>query len=244
MRDAAVGFQCPECVAAGNRSVRPARTVFGGRVSQNTGVVTMTLIGICVAAYIAQITVPGFDQAFYSRGVEIADGEYYRLLTAAFLHGNLLHLLFNMFALYLLGPALEAALGRVRFSALYLLSALGGSVVSYALASPFQASLGASGAIFGLFGAALVVSRRLNADVAGIAIVLGVNLVLSFTVANIDWRAHIGGLVVGAITAAGFAYAPRAHRDLLAYVLCGSLLALEVGVAVWRTSDIVTMGFF
>jgi membrane associated rhomboid family serine protease len=95
-----------------------------------------------------------------------------------------------------------------------------------------------------LFGATLVVSRRLNADVAGIAVVLGINLVLSFTIPNIDWRAHIGGLVVGTIIAAGFAYAPRARRDLLASALCGLLLVGEVAVAFWRTSEIIDMGLF
>jgi membrane associated rhomboid family serine protease len=204
----------------------------------------LTLIGICVVAYLAELVVPGFEENFYSRGVEIANGEYYRLLTAAFLHAGLLHLLFNMLALYFLGPPLEAALGRARFIALYMLSALGGSVASYAFASPLQASLGASGAIFGLFGATLIVSRRLNADVAGIAVVLGFNLVLSFTIPNIDWRAHVGGLIVGLIVAAGFVYAPRARRDLLAYALCGLLLAGEVAVALWRTSEIIDMGFF
>jgi membrane associated rhomboid family serine protease len=146
--------------------------------------------------------------------------------------------MFNMLALYMLGPGLEAALGRVRFLALYLLSALGGSVTSYALASPLQPSLGASGAIFGLFGATLVISRRLRVDVGPILVVLGINLVLSFTIPNIDWRAHIGGLVVGAIIAAGFAYAPRTRRDFFAYGVCGLLFVLEVAVALWRTSDI------
>jgi membrane associated rhomboid family serine protease len=238
MRNASVGFQCPECVAEGSRSMRPARTIFGGRVSQNPGTITLTLIGICVVTYLLQITVVGFQQNFFDLGIAVADGEYYRLLTAAFLHGSLLHLMFNMLALYMLGPGLEAALGRVRFLALYLLSALGGSVTSYALASPLQPSLGASGAIFGLFGATLVISRRLRADVGPILVVLGINLVLSFTIPNIDWRAHIGGLVVGAIIAAGFAYAPRTRRDFFAYGVCGLLFVLEVAVALWRTSDI------
>jgi membrane associated rhomboid family serine protease len=241
MRNASVGFQCPECVREGNRAIRPARTMFGGRVSQNPRAVTLTLIGVCVVAYVAQVAVPGFEQDFFNLGIAVADGEYYRLLTAAFLHGSTLHLLFNMLALYLLGPGLEAALGRARFIALYFLSALGGSVVSYALASPLQPSLGASGAIFGLFGAALVVSRRLNADVAGIAVVIGINLVLSFTIPNIDWRAHIGGLVVGAIIAVAFAYAPQARRDLVAYGVCGLILAAEVAAALWRTSEIMLL---
>jgi len=238
MRNASVGFQCPECVAEGSRSVRSARTIFGGRVTENPGQVTLVLIGICVAAYLLQVTVTGFQAKFIDLGIAVADGEYYRLLTAAFLHGGLLHLLFNMLALYLLGPGLEAALGRVRFLALYLLSALGGSVASYALASPIQPSLGASGAIFGLFGATLVISRRLRADVGPILVVLGINLVLSFTIPNVDWRAHIGGLVVGAIIAAGFAYAPKVRRDLFANGVCAALLVLEVAVAIWRTSDI------
>jgi membrane associated rhomboid family serine protease len=242
MRSASVGFQCPECVAEGNKSVRTARTVFGGRVSTDTARVSMTLIGINVLVFLIGFGVPDMVERFgnlalarSSDGTEligVSQGEYYRLVTSAFLHAGLLHLMFNMFALAQIGPPLEAALGRVRFLTLYLLSALGGSVAGYCLAEPFQPSVGASGAIFGLFGAYYVVVRRLGGETSSIVVLLVINLVITFTVPSIDWRAHLGGLVTGAVLAAAFAYAPRGPRQaqlqLGAVVLVARVLVIAV----------------
>lgn len=244
MRSASVGFQCPECVAEGNRTVRQPRTVLGGRVSPAAARVTFTLLGLNVLAFLVQQAVPGFTSRFSmlpsfpgGPGYEgVAGGEYYRLITAAFLHAGLLHIGFNMYALMLVGPQLEAVLGRARFLALYLLSALGGSALSYAVGPLTQQSVGASGAIFGLFGALLVVSRRLNYDVRPVLGVIGLNLVITFLVPSIDWRAHIGGLVTGVVLAAAFAYAPPRLRPVLhtaAPVLIGVLL---VGAVLLRSS--------
>jgi membrane associated rhomboid family serine protease len=219
MRSASVGFQCPDDVAAGSRAVRQPRTVFGGRVSGDTSRVSLGLVGANVAVFALGLllgerelvgrfgNVGGAPGAF-----GVADGEYYRLLTAAFLHAGLLHLTFNMFALATVGPMLESALGRVRFSALYVLSALGGSVLSFLLSSPLQFGVGASGAIFGLFGAYYVVVRRMGGETRSIVTLLVINLVITFTVPNIDWRAHLGGFAIGAVLAAAFAYAPRTGR--------------------------------
>jgi len=211
MRSAAVGFQCPECVATGARTVRQPRTTFGGRLSADTARVTITLLAINIVMYLLQNTVSGLTDrllliasavTFTGDVVGVAHGEYYRLLTAAFLHGSVLHLLFNMYALFLVGPQLEAAFGRVRFVALYLTAALGGSVASYVFSAPNQGGLGASGAVFGLFAAYYVVARRLNIDSRAITTVLAINLVIGFVVPGIDWRAHLGGLVVGGLVAA------------------------------------------
>jgi membrane associated rhomboid family serine protease len=242
MNSASVGFQCPECVAEGNRTVRQARTAFGGRITGNAGVVTRILIGINVVAFILQrLLGQSATGEFWLVGVFVAHGEYYRLLTAAFLHASLLHIAFNMIALYAVGPQLEAALGRWRFLALYVLSALGGSVTSYLISSPIQAGLGASGAVFGLFGATLVVLKRMRMGAGGIAILIAVNLAIGFVVPGIDWRAHMGGLFTGMILAAAFAYAPRAHRDLVAVVACALVLLLELGIAAYRTAQLAIL---
>ena len=248
MIPAAVGFQCPECVSEGNKGVRQARTAFGGSVAGDPGVVSKVLIAINVVAFVLQQTVAGFTSRFYDIGlfpypevtdsIGVADGEVYRLLTSAFLHGGLVHLLLNMYAIYLFGPHIEAALGRARFIALYLLSALGGSAVSYAFSAPDQPSLGASGAVFGLLGAFIVINRRLGRDTSGVLVLLAINFAYGFLVPRIDWRAHLGGLVVGALVALAMAYAPRERRTLLQAGGTVLVLVAVVGLIAWRTVDL------
>ena len=248
MRAASVGFQCPDDVAAGARTVREGRTVFGGRISGDTSRVSIALIALNVLVFVAGLAVgerslqesygnvPG--PVLLADGVGgVATGEYYRLLTAAFLHAGVFHLAMNMFALATLGPVLESALGRVRFLALYLLSALGGSVLSFVLSSPGQLGVGASGAIFGLFGAYYVVVRRLGGETRSIVTLLVINLVITFAVPIIDWRAHLGGLVTGALIAAAFAYAPRGpQRGQLQALACAAVAVLLVAAVVARTA--------
>jgi membrane associated rhomboid family serine protease len=241
MRSASVGFQCPECVAQGAATVRRPRTTLGGRVSDDTSRVSLTIVGLNVVVFVLglvlgerELQVRFANVAGAPGALGVADGQYYRLLTAAFLHAGVFHILMNMFALAQLGPVLEAALGRLRFLALYVLAALGGSVLSYLLSPPFQFGVGASGAIFGLFGAYYVVVRRLGGETRSILLLLAVNLVITFSVPIIDWRAHLGGLVVGALVAAAFAYAPRGpQRDRLhALAVLAVALLLLAAVAV------------
>jgi membrane associated rhomboid family serine protease len=242
MIPASVGFQCPECVREGNKTVRRATTVFGGRVTNDPGWVSKILIGINVVVYVLQLAVgPSLEQRFWliagpafdlrlNQVVGVADGEYYRLLTAAFLHGSILHIALNMYALYLFGPTVEAALGRVRFLALYLASALGGSALSYYFSDPRTPSLGASGAIFGLLGAFLVLNRKLGRDSSAVLVLIVINLAFGFVAPNIDWRAHIGGMITGALCAAAIAYAPQARRTL--WQVGGTVLVVAVAVVV------------
>ena len=236
MIPASVGFQCPECVKEGNKSVRQARTVFGGRVTTDPGWVSKVLIGINVVAYVLQQTVSGFTFRFENIGFYVADGDYYRLLTAAFLHGSILHIALNMYALYLFGPPVEAAIGRVRFAALYLVSALGGSALSYAFANPLVPSLGASGAVFGLLGAYLVLNRKLGRDTSGVMALLVINFVFGLIAPNIDWRAHLGGLVTGSLCAAVIAYAPVDRRTAIQIGGFVVVAVLVVAVILWRTA--------
>jgi membrane associated rhomboid family serine protease len=236
MIPASVGFQCPECVREGNKSVRQARTIFGGRVTTDPGWVSKVLIGINVVVYVLQQTVSGFTFRFENIGLYVADGDYYRLLTAAFLHASILHIALNMYALYLFGPPVEAAIGRVRFAALYLVSALGGSALSYAFANPLVPSLGASGAVFGLLGAYLVLNRKLGRNTSGVMALLVINFVFGLIAPNIDWRAHLGGLVTGSLCAAAIAYAPEDRRTAVQIGGFAAVAVLVVAVIVWRTA--------
>jgi membrane associated rhomboid family serine protease len=253
MRDAAVGHQCPECVRDGNRTVRQARTVFGGRVATRPAV-TLTLIAINVVAYIGELASPSFVDRFEMLGVlktqfgqvipgyGVADGEWYRLITAAFLHVPLnqgtfgiTHILFNMWALWVLGPQLEQVLGRLRFTVLYLLSALGGNVLLF-LVDPGQPALGASGAIFGLFAAFFVVGRRLGVDTRGIAFLIVINLMFTFTFSGISWEGHVGGLITGAVLAVAFAYAPRGRQQAVQVAASAIVAAVLVVLTVVQTA--------
>lgn len=253
MIPASVGFHCPECVREGNKDVRTARTVFGGAVSSDPGVVTKVLIGLNVAAFVAEWVTGGvsgeLSRRFYAIGalppppfgepvVGVAAGEYYRLLTSAFLHGGIVHLLLNMYALYLFGPQLEAALGRVRFLALYIVSALGGSALSYAFSAPQQPSVGASGAVFGLLGAYLVVSIKLHRDTTPVLVLLAINFAYGFIAPSIDWRAHLGGLITGSLVAAAMIYAPRRHRTVVQVAGTVAVLALVALLVAWRTAEL------
>jgi membrane associated rhomboid family serine protease len=250
MRAASVGFQCPECVAEGARTVREPRTAFGGKPSGDTSRVSIVLIGVNVAVFVLGMALGETSlrrdfgnvagPVLLAAGgplAGVAEGEYYRLVTAAFLHAGVLHLALNMFALAVLGPPLESALGRARFLALYLLSALGGSVAAYLLAPVNTLGVGASGAIFGLFGAYYVVVRRLGGNTSSIVGLLALNLVITFAVPFIDWRAHLGGLVTGGLISAALAYAPRgSRRSTVQAAACVAVAVVLVVLVVLRTA--------
>lgn len=252
MHDAAVGFQCPECVASARATVRKPRTVYGGRLRSGAGV-TWTLVGLNVAAFLATavggtelgLSLSGSaDTSPLYRSYElipyyVAQGQYYRLITAMFLHYSVLHILFNMWALIYVGPTLEAALGRTRYLALYLLAGIGGSVATYAFGPLLEASAGASGAIFGLFAAYFVFARHQRRDTRMILGLIVLNLFLSFSLPGIDVRAHLGGLVTGAVVGATLAYAPSGRHRLTTQVLGSALVALLLlaGTAV-RTHEL------
>ena len=181
MTAAAVGYQCPECVRAGAAQTRSARTVFGGSFSRD-GAVSYTIIGLCVGLYVlvGWLGALGGLSRWGMQPVLIAvQGEWFRLVSSMFLHVGLLHLAFNMYVLYLLGPPLERVLGHGRFLTLFLLSGLGGSVASYAFSPLTTLSVGASGAIFGLMAAWIVVARRLNRDAGQVIVLLAINVALA-----------------------------------------------------------------
>ncbi|MBG0820006.1 rhomboid family intramembrane serine protease [Planomonospora sp. ID91781] len=234
MRDAAVGFQCPECVAEGNKGVRQVQAVFGGG-AVTTPYVTWGLLILNVLAYIAEnVSDQVLNGLAMSSGAVAYGGEWWRLITGAFLHSPLdagsfalTHILFNMWALYAIGPELERRLGSTRFLALYLLSALGGSVAVYLFGI---AAVGASGAIYGMFGALFVVSRKLGYDVRGVLWLIGINVVITFMVPNISWQGHLGGLVTGVVVAAALVHAPARNRTTVQLAGCAAVLLILVAV--------------
>jgi membrane associated rhomboid family serine protease len=247
MRSAAVGHQCPDCVDQGARSTPQARTRFGGRLQRSTTpVLTYLLIAVNVAMFVAQTASGDVERQLVLWAPAIADGQYYRLVTSAFLHYGAMHLLFNMWALYVVGPPLETWLGRLRYGALYALSALGGSVLAYLLSPVNAATAGASGAVFGLFGAMFVVARRLSLDIRGIAAVIVINLVFTFVFPlissqQISWQGHIGGLVVGSAVAAAYVYAPRDRRQVVQGGVTAAVVVVLVAAVWWRTGQLLTV---
>ncbi len=252
LRSAAVGQQCVECIRQGNRGTRQAAGVFGGRVTSNAAV-TWTLVAVNVLLYVVELAHSnlGNDWAMLGgaisggRVIGVAGGQWYRLITAAFLPppglGGLgpLDIVFNMWALIFVGPALERMLGRARFLTVYLVSALGGSVLFYYLAPVNEPALGASGAIFGLFGAWFVLSRRLRLDSRQVVLLIVLNLVISFVVPDIAWQAHLGGLIAGGALTAAFAYAPRQNRALLQVGATLAMLAILIIAVVIRDNQLI-----
>jgi membrane associated rhomboid family serine protease len=249
LRSAAVGQQCVDCIRQASRGTRQPTGAFGGRVVSGA-VVTWTLVAVNVLCYLAELV----DQnTVISDGVMVgrlgpygvADGQWYRLITSAFLHEppgdglGILHIAFNMWALIVVGPALERWLGRTKFLTVYLVSALAGSVLFYLVAGPGQTALGASGAIFGLFGAWFVLSRRLRVDARQIIVLIVINLVISFAVPGIAWQAHVGGLIAGTLLTAAFVYAPRQNRVPIQVAATVAMVILLVAGVVLRDQQLV-----
>jgi membrane associated rhomboid family serine protease len=241
LRAAAVGHQCVECVRAGARTVRKPRFHLGGQQTSTTPVVTYALIALNVLVFVLQNVSADLESRLTLWSPAVANGDLYRLVTSAFLHYGVTHLLFNMLALYLVGPPLERHLGRLRFVALYALSALGGSVLVYLVSPLNAATAGASGAIFGLFGATFVVSKRLNLDVRWVAALIGINLIFTLVIPAISsqaisWQGHIGGLVTGALIALVYVDAPRERRNLIQTGVTVAVVVLLTVLIWWRTT--------
>ncbi|ASK65963.1 rhomboid family intramembrane serine protease [Brachybacterium avium] len=217
-RPTSVGVLCVDCereISRQQASTRP-RNAMGARMGQRTPYVTYTLIGLCVLAYLGQTIAP---QLVVQLGLFVpfrAVAMPWTFFTAGFLHGGLLHLGLNMYALWIVGRYLEQVLGRVRFSAVYLVSMLGGHTAVYLIANSLEQSwytgtLGASGGVFGLFAAMFIVNRHLGGQTMQILVLIGLNLVITFTVPGISWQGHLGGLLLGAAVTAGmFALRPKA----------------------------------
>jgi membrane associated rhomboid family serine protease len=230
-----VGMRCPECA-------RQRTKVRGMSSATNEPVLTYVLMGICVAAFVGELaggasaTGGGFggSRLFEEgalRGHEVAGGDYWRVLTAGFLHAGFFHLLFNMFSLWILGSLLEPAIGHLRFALIFFVSLLAGSFGALVV-DPNSLTVGASGGIFGLMGAAVVVMRNrgINPMESGIGLWIGLNLLITFTVSNISIGGHIGGLIGGTLAALVLFDVPQALRlpPPAANLLCAGLGAAAV----------------
>jgi membrane associated rhomboid family serine protease len=236
------------------------RTAFGGRIEGEQGLVTRVLIGINVGVFIltalasALISADNAIAVLAGRSVDsplyewfsmvpyrllwdrdtvvdgVAQGQVWRLFTAGFLHYGIIHLLLNMWALWVLGREVERMVGRWRYLAVYLLSGLGGAVTAYAFGATNAAVAGASGSIFGLFGALFFFFRKLNLDPRGLILIIALNFGLGFVIPSISILGHLGGLVVGAATGALLAYAPRGPNR--AFFQITGLVVIGLAVAV------------
>jgi membrane associated rhomboid family serine protease len=271
MRDAAVGFQCPSCVAEGAKQTRQARTAYGGRRSGDPTQTTIGLISINVAVWLLIMSTGGSSSAWLDRlallasgrcdptgqsgyypgatqaecvagGVPfswvpgVADGAWWQLVTSMFTHELPIHVAFNMLALWFLGPQLELAVGRVRFLALYLLSGLAGSAMVYTLAGEHTQTIGASGAIFGLMGALLVIAHKVGGNVQQILMWIGLNFVITVVGRGfISWQGHLGGFLGGLVIAAILVYAPKPRRTTWQAVGLVAVLVLTLAALVART---------
>jgi membrane associated rhomboid family serine protease len=252
LRPAAVGHQCVDCIRGQNRGVRQASGRFGGAVAGNARV-TWVLVGLNLLLYVVLLAHPSLAADWSilaiardpSSGqiVGVAAGQWYRVLTSAFLPGTgglgLLDIAFNMWALLVVGPAMERVLGSVRYLAVYVASAIGGSIAYFFLAPTNQQALGASGAIFGLFGAWFVLSKRLGLDSRQVVFLIVLNLAIGFAVPFIAWQAHVGGLVTGGLLTAAYAYAPRRNRALIQVAASAAVVALLIAGLVIRDYQLV-----
>ncbi len=275
MRDASVGFQCPECVQRGAKETRSGQATYGGARSGNPSLTAYVLIAInalvwlaimatgqrdsslvnklsllsggkCVpdgqpSAYYPQVDSAQFcntapDGAHWVTGV--ADGAWWQLVTSTFTHVEIWHIAFNMLALWFLGPALEAAVGRARFLAIYLGSGLTGSVLVYLLADVAASTAGASGSIFGLLAAHLVVGRKVGADLSQLGMWIGINVVITVLGRDsISWQGHLGGFVGGALITAIIAYAPKGKQRTTIQVIGIAVVVLaSIALVVARTA--------
>jgi membrane associated rhomboid family serine protease len=164
---------------------------------------TYSLIAVICGAYLVQLLIPTLQQQLFLPSIDYlsATNQWYRLITVALTHGGLLHLGFNMYALLVLGNPIEEAFGKNKFLIIFFASLLSGSLTSSYFASIYSASVGASGAVFGLFGAMIVVGKRIGADIRSTVVIIGLNFVIGFALGGVDWRAHLGGLIGGYLAA-------------------------------------------
>ena len=198
MRSASIGYQCPACASDSTPVIKGVNRNRFIPNQKNTPVTKFLSILLIAIFLLQELTGTLLVKSFALFAPLVTSGEWWRLISAGFLHGSIIHLLFNVYILWVIGSQLESIVGNVKFIIIYFVSLLGGSLASYWF-SPFGSySIGASGAIFGLMGAMLVVGRKRNLDISQITTLVAINVVIGFVLSGIDWRAHLGGLAAGA----------------------------------------------
>lgn len=221
LHPAPVGQHCVDCLGRSLRAAPRWRNVAG---ATRTGkpVIVPSLIVANIAVFALTVGTAGslnrnFASPLFADGALVpalvANGEYWRIITSGFLHVGPLHLAFNMFALWIIGREVETVLGRARFAAVYAVSLLGGSAAVMLLSDPVMRTAGASGAVFGLMGALFVLLRRLKLPAGQVIGVIAINVVISFTIPQVSWQGHLGGLVFGAAVTAALLYLGARSRN-------------------------------
>jgi membrane associated rhomboid family serine protease len=249
MHPAPVGHQCPDCVAQARRGLRRASITLGGAsltrvlIAANVAVFLLAVVVSRVGAVTGRLGGLGLFRLGAMNPLAVAEGQYWRLFTAMFLHAGLLHLLLNMYGLWLFGSVIERALGTWRFAGIYLASGVLASVTSLLFADPRSVSVGASGAIFGLLGAWVAYNFRrrssplASANLRTAALIVGLNLFLGFAVPGVDNLAHVGGLVAGAVAGSlAEGLGPRALRPLVQVAGFAALAAAAAALTAWRVA--------
>lgn len=249
LQSAAVGQHCVDCVRAGNASVRRVKTIAGASSDATYGLVTYILMGLNVLAFAATAAQSGsvmdnnagssLFRAWALFPPSVANGDLERLVGSGFLHLGPIHLLVNMFALYIIGRDVEAILGRGRYVAVYAVSLLGGSASVMVLENPISVTAGASGAIFGLLGAQAVILLKLKRSATPVLVVIGFNIVLSISLPGISLWGHMGGLVTGALATAGILFIPGSTRSpKYGWYAVAGVAALTLAVIGFRILDL------
>jgi membrane associated rhomboid family serine protease len=245
MVQAPVGWHCHQCV---RRSARQSPVVryrpgFGAVPRARQAPVTMALIFINVFLFLAAAASSRLTFDSYIIPVFMTHfGQSYRLVASFFVTHNILDVALNMWCLYIIGRLVEPTLGKWRYLALYMLCGLGGSVAYYLIGNPQQPAAGASGAIFGLFGAYFILARRASANTSSIVALIAINLVFSFTIPDIAWQAHVGGLVTGLVVAAGLSAFRHRREELVADVAILAATCVVLGLLLLLAPGVVNLG--
>ncbi len=264
MVDAAVGFQCPECTKEGARQMRQGLLPYGGHPSRDPRLTSIVLIVINTAIWLlAQVSPIGDRLALAPRGICLAvsdptsyypgvlqaacvanggnwvagvsTGAWWQVVTSLFTQLGITHLAVNMVSLFIIGPIVERVLGRTRFLILYGIAGLAGSAGVMWLTSPETSTVGASGALFGLMGALLLLSYKAKGNYRQVLIVLGANIAFTlFFAGAISWQGHFGGLAGGLIATWIIAFAPRERRQQIQVYGLSALTVVIVAAIVAR----------
>ncbi|GAB3193527.1 rhomboid family intramembrane serine protease [Nesterenkonia suensis] len=248
LQQAPVGFHCVDCVARAQASRPTPRTRFGAVARPGRApLVTYGVIGVCAVMYVLQwLTGSALTELFWYAPLHTSSWEFepWRMLTSAVLHSpaSAMHIFFNMVALWIFGRVIEPALGPWRYGLLLLLSAFGGSVAVLFLTPATTPTVGASGAVFGLFGAMFILLRSSGSQTGGLLVLIGINAFISFAVPNISWQGHLGGLLTGTICALVIARVPRGPRrtlwQVIGLVAVAAVLVVLTGVGIPLVSPI------
>jgi len=246
LRPASVGQHCVDCVAEGRRTVRRPVTISGARADRKPVVVSV-LIAVNVIVFVITAVQSGsvmdlsHSLLYAEWGLSpqfTAHGYWYQLVTAGFLHVNPIHILMNMFALYIIGRDMERILGPTRFTAVYLVGLLGGSVAVLLFGASDGFTVGASGAVFALMGGLLVIVYRLKLNPGQVIGMIVINLVISVAIPGISLLGHVGGLVTGGLLTAALVYAPAQRRAQWQVGAVAVLVAVLVGLTLIRFGQI------